>query len=745
MSEDKDITPPENVPEQLSEPSVNSAAEGPALANIGDDNLIDALQEGSLGDFEAKSQFAACLLPLLQAAGWKGTTRELAEALPHFANNLDLQDMRNVMAQLGFTSLERATRSGDELDHRLLPCLFVTNQDDVYVLHSRDDIHALGFSGENNQYVQVPLGELKGRAFVVQPYETTEADDIEVQENWLMTIVRRFKASIWRLLGLTFVINIISLIGPFYIMTVYDQVIPAESTKVLIGISAGAIVALIIDMLFRVFRSRMISFLGARLEYTLSSAAFGRIMALPASMTESAPLGNQVSRLKDFDSFREMFTSLLFTVVLELPFVVMFLLIIGFLAGALIWIPVIMIGVYGLLWLIMGPALQRAVRNASLTRAERHSFLVETVTRLRTIKENRAEETWKSRYRSISAETAAAHKDTVLHSFMFQTASQTVMTISGLATIAFGVIFVINETMSIGALIATMALIWRVLAPVQNLFMTLARATQIKVAVNQVNALMRMVREDPGIKNNQGFERKWRGALTFQRVSFRYNQIAEPALLGISFTNMPGEMIAITGANGSGKSTILRLILGLYRPQAGQVSLDGMDIRQIPAGELRRAISYLPQSIRLFHGTIAQNLRLANPVSSDAEIRDACDNAGVLEDIEALEDGFETRVGDQNVWHLSAGMLQKLGLARAFLKDTPILLLDEPAQTLDNDGDKALMKTLEKLKGTRTIIMVSHRPSHLRIADRLVVLNQGTVAAMGAPDAVLKEIPEGML
>lgn len=717
---------------------------GPALKSLSD-SLASALQEGSLGAFEAKSGFAACLLPFLQAIGWKGNILELAQSLPHFANNIDLQDLRNILAKLGYTTLERPTESAAEIDPRLMPCLFVTDDEKIYVLESRQDGDAIVFDGSDGKYHTISISGLKGHAYITQAYDPSKADALQEKEKWLYRVFRRFKPVIWRLIGMTFMLNLLSLVGPFFIMSVYDQVIPSESGTVLLGISVGAVMAMLMDIILRAYRARSIALIGARLEYTLSTGAFAKILSLPSNMTESSPLGNQVARLKDFDSFRELFTSLLFSVVLELPFVFFFLFVIWAFAGTLVLVPMAMILLFAVLWFIMGPQLQRAVRNASVAKADRHGFLVETVSNLRTIKESRAEKTWSERYRNLSAEAATAHKEIVTQSFLFQTLGQMVMTLAGLSTIGFGVLYVIAGDVSVGGLIATMALVWRVLAPIQNLFLTLARASQIKVAVTQVNSLMRMGNEEGQPTASSDSERSWKGSVALQRVSFRYSQLSEPSLLGVSFQARAGEMVAITGPNGAGKSTLLRLILGLYKPQAGQVTLDGMDIRQLPEVELRRAMSYVPQSVRLFHGSIAQNLRLANPIASDEDMREACRIAGILEDVEALDEGFDTRVGDQRVWHLNAGFRQKIAIARAFIKDSPILLLDEPAQNLDDAGDRALIEALKSQKGKRTIIMVTHRPSHIRLADRLVVLNQGSLAAMGAPEAVLKEIPGGLI
>jgi ATP-binding cassette subfamily C protein/ATP-binding cassette subfamily C protein LapB len=491
------------------------------------------------------------------------------------------------------------------------------------------------------------------------------------------------------------------------------------------------------DMALKLVRSRLIAFVGARIEHIISVSTFQKILRLPASMTESAPLGDQVAKVRSFDSLRDIFTSVLVTIGLELPFVVIFLAVIGILALPLLIVPVIMIGVYAVIWLVLAPRLRDTVKNASQVKARKHSFLVETISNMRTIREASVEDIWTDRYRNISADSALAHHSTAQISFLFQTLGQSVMFGAGLATLALGVNLAISGALSIGELIASMALVWKVLSPIQNLFLTFARAEQIRVSVDQVNSLMKIREEQGRSKQSSGVIRSWQGGLKFNRVSLRYNAQAEPALLGVNFEVAPGEFLAVSGSNGSGKSSILRVFLGLQAPQGGQVTLDGVDIRQIAPPELRTAMSYVPQQTKLFHGTIAQNLRLGNPTARNSEMYEACELAGVLEDIEALQNGFETRVGDQNIWQMNSGLRQRLALARAYIADAPVILMDEPAHALDDKGDAVLMKTLQKLKHNKTIVMVSHRPSHLKLADKLILLNQGIVTDMGAPDKIM--------
>jgi ATP-binding cassette subfamily C protein LapB len=310
---------------------------------------------------------------------------------------------------------------------------------------------------------------------------------------------------------------------------------------------------------------------------------------------------------------------------------------------------------------------------------------------------------------------------------------------AGIATLAFGAVRVLDGDMSIGALVASMILVWRVLVPLQVAFLGLTRFEQIKHGLKQLDQLMRL---EPERQHGEAGDpnRSLTGQVVFHHVSLRYAPTSEPALLGFDLRVEPGEVIAITGSNGAGKSTVLKLVAGLYRSQAGAVLIDGMDLRQLDPGELRWATASVPQTCELFHGTIAQNLRLANPTASDEDLISAARDAVILDEILALPDGFETRLTDRLQRQLSNGFKQGLMLARAYAKNAPIYLLDEPAAHLDGEGDRALMHKLEALRGRATVFIVTHRPSHLRLADRVVVMDAGRILLNGPPGEVLLQL-----
>jgi ATP-binding cassette subfamily C protein LapB len=301
----------------------------------------------------------------------------------------------------------------------------------------------------------------------------------------------------------------------------------------------------------------------------------------------------------------------------------------------------------------------------------------------------------------------------------------------------------------VGGLVASMILVWRVLAPLQTGFISLTRVTQVKSSITQINGLMNIKGERDQhalvtpIKQMEGF-------VTFARVSIRYSPDSDPALVGVSFDIEPGEVLCVVGGNGSGKSTVLKLLAGMYAPQAGSIRVDNMDIRQMDTVELRHAVGYVPQTIQFFYGTIAQNLRLADPTATETDLYAACEKAEVLDDVLALKQGsgkwarsgFDVRIGDSAFGQMPTSLLQRLNLARGYLKKSPIMLFDEPGNGLDYAGDQAFMRAVDSMRGETTVLMVTHRPSHMKLADKILWLEYGNVRAFGPSAEVLAQMPK---
>ncbi|WP_417789149.1 peptidase domain-containing ABC transporter [Terasakiella pusilla] len=709
-------------------PTADSIKKSPLLANL-----------------REISDFAACLEILLLALNWRGQERNIAEAMPHFADELDLTGFRNVMANLQFSS--RPERMDlHKIDPRLMPCLFVPDDGAACVPLARSDFGLRVFDGGEGDYRTLTGKEMvrKGTAYFFKSVDFEEQKIVQYKIGWFWMVMERFRALVYQILGLTLLLNLLALATPLFVMAVYDKVVATGSMSTLAYFGIGVSIAIICDYVLRRIRTRIFAFVGARIDNIVGNEVFKRIMFLPPAFTERATIGAQVARIKDFESVREFFTGPMAVVLFEIPFSFIFVIVIFILGGPVALVPIFMLVFFWLTALAFGPMVRDAISATARFGSKRQELVIETISNMRAIKYTNAEDTWLARYRELSAQSSMASFRSAQVTSYLQTISHVLMITSGVATIAFGVFRVFEGAMSIGGLVASMILVWRVLGPLQSGFVTLTRVEQVRSSITQINNLMNINSEhkDDMVNSN----RKIEGFIEFGRVSLRYSPDADPALVGVNFDIKPGEVLAVLGGNGSGKSTILKLLLGMYIPQAGSIRIDQTDIRQLDPVELRQMIGYVPQATQFFYGTIAQNLRLANPAASDEEVADACRKANLLDDIEALPKGFWTRIGEGTGGQLPSSFQQRLNLARCFIKKPKIMLFDEPGNGLDFEDDQAFMKTVSKMKEEGVCsFMVTHRPSHLKIADKILWLENGHMKMYGPTDDVKPHLPKEFL
>lgn len=698
------------------------------------------LAQNAIGGFSAASDFAACLLPLLKALKWKGNPRHIAESLPYFANDLDLTGFRNVMATLNYTSRPEPTLLG-AIDPRLLPCLFLPKDGAALVVTAIDEtgrIEVFDGSESLTKHVDDPL--MKGVAY----FFSVISADAAAPGQWFKSVINRFRPLFWQAFFVTFLLNVLALTTPLFVMAIYDKVLGSGSKTMLMALGIGAFVAMAADAILRSVRARILAFIGGRLDNVMGINILQHLLGLSPGFTERASIGAQIARLKDFESVREFFTGPLATMMMELPFALFFFVVIFALGGVLALVPIVGTICFGILtWLVM-PRVREIVAGAGRAGSKRQEFLIEILGKVRALKLTAGERTFMDRYRDMSARAAAGGFKNSMYTTLISTVGNIIVVGSGMATIAVGVLGVIDGTMTMGSLIAAMMLVWRTLTPLQTVISLIQRIETVRGSIRQIDGLMSLRPErDPRamvapLKN-------LKGKVEFSRVSLRYSNDTDPALVGVSFEVPPGEVVAITGRNGSGKSTILKLMLGLYQPQAGSVRVDNTDIRQLDPIELRHAIAYVPQTCNLFFGTIAQNLRLAHPTATESDIRWACEMADVWDEIMSLPKGLETRVGDGTSEHMSTSFVQKLSLTRGYLKRSPIMMFDEPVNGLDFEGDRNFLQAIEYFRGQSTILMVTHRPSHLKIADRILVFEAGYLRLAGPADEVRARIPPDLI
>lgn len=683
------------------------------------------------------TQYAACISPLLHALGWRGDSKQVVEAMPHFKSTMDLLDFRSVLANLHYDSnAHRASLS--DIDQRLFPCLFDADNGSVKVLISADEEGIHTFDSEFQEYaILEDEKDLKetGTVFFFSATPRERIGQWNSGRNWFRAVFGRFMPLIRRILMMTFFLNLLALATPLFIMSVYDKVIGSSSIQTLGYLTIGVGMAIFCDIILRLMRGTMLAYIGARLDYIIGSTVLQKILSLPITQNERTSLGSKIARFREFDMIREFFIGPMALAFLEMPFIFIFLIAIGLIGGPLVLIPLFMLVLYALAGFFILPIIQRNTNNDLTQTASKGAFVTECFNTMRTIKQLGAEEIWLERYRDISVGNALSGMKSSMHAAVAQTFAHIIMVCAGVLTLTFGISRVFEAEMTVGALVATMALVWRLLAPSQTLFLALTKLNQIGISVKRLNQLFTLPSEINPYASSR--LKEFKGHITYSRVSFRYLPEQDPAVMGVDLQIAPGEVIAIVGANSSGKSTVVKLLTGLYQPQVGRIAIDGIDIRQIDPIELRKSIGYMPQYTELFHGTIRQNLLLSSSTASEEQILEACSWANLADDIDQLPEKLDTRIGDQMLQHLPAGFQQRLNMARAFLSNAKIMIFDEPGNTLDEEGDLAFLNAVDKMRGRATVLIVTHRPSHMRAADRVVLMNRGVVQTVGPASTII--------
>ena len=683
-------------------------------------------------NFKEQTDLSGCLTLLLKLMNARGSARDVAESLPYFADSLDLSSFHNAMAQLGYKVVEVQCTLG-ELDSRALPCLFVPDGASAFI--------AMGRVGQQMRVAINEAGEvglesnlnLMGHAFF---YELAEYK-IPEGSSWVARVIKRFSPLIGQATLSALLSGLVIMAGPLFMMVVYSTVIPSGAKDTLAYLSLGAAIALCACYFFMRHRARILAYIAGRIEYLFGATILQQVFQMPPAYTERASVGSQTARLQSFEAIRDLFTGPLASTMMESPATLVLLIALSIINPIALLVFVIMATVYAFLyWIFSGPTHDR-VAAVSKAVTKRSEFLVEMVGKMRIVRECGAQRLWLERFREISASaTMASYKAEQLSSLVVGI-SYFIMMLAALFIVTATVPAVFSQAVSSGALIASMMLMWRVLTPIQTVFVNMNRIERVRSATRQIDGLMKIKGERQESASSL-IARGLEGRIEFARVSFRYSLNVDPALIGVEFKINPGELIAISGPNGGGKSTLLKLLLGMYQPQAGAILIDNVDIRQLDPIELRRMVGYAPQDTQLFRATIAQNLRLARPDATDDEVYQALDMAGGLEQVLALPRGIEYRVGD-NTNELPSSLKQKLSLARAYLTRAPIMVFDEPGAGLDAEGDQKFIQTLKDLKGKATVLFISHRPSHIRLADTLLVFDKGYLRAAGPPEVLLKQ------
>jgi ABC-type bacteriocin/lantibiotic exporter with double-glycine peptidase domain len=683
-----------------------------------------------------RGNMVSLVVPLLDALGWRGTPRQIAEAMPYEANVEDVEMLRAVLSRLGVDT-PFARLKPHQIRARHCPCLLIDGPRDVRLVASVESSgHLRVFDPAVQAWATVKPHAVGAQVRLARETDMHLRQERLQQNGFIWPILKAFRAKLAIVFWQSFFINLLGLIVSLYVMYVYDKAIGTQSGDTLGMLALGVVLVLAVETTLRRRRAAVVSWIGARLDALVLSGCLRAVLGLPLAMSESAPLGAQLTRFRQFEIGRELFGGSLMTALVDLPFTLLFFGLIFALGGTLGFVPVVLAFLLVIIGVLTDPLVAKLSQEMAEWKQKSDTLLVEISTRRRTIKDDNAETIWLDRATESYHRYMSARFKSLQATAVLQSLTQSLVSIAGISVLGFGVLMVMHGTLTIGALIAVMAVVWRVLTPIQTVFLCLNRLRMTLQTVRQIEQLMKLKPERMPSRLPPTSQRI-RGEIALTSACLRYGGRQELALRGVSMTIAPGEFITVTGSSGSGKSTLLKAILGVYPVQSGTVRLDGRDLRQLDPAETRHAIGYLCQEPTLFFGTIAQNLRLTAPDASRDELLAAFASMGIEPDHPALPDGLDTRFNAINRQAMSPAFIQRVALARMFVRPFPILLFDEPGTHLDREGDEALIASIQRLKGRCTIVMVTSRPSHMRLSDHVVVLHDGQVVGQGKPEDIV--------
>jgi ATP-binding cassette subfamily C protein LapB len=540
----------------------------------------------------------------------------------------------------------------------------------------------------------------------------------------------------------SFLINVFGLASPFFVLNVYDRVIPNSAFETLWVLAIGISVIYVFATIMRGLRGYFVDEAGKRANLKISASLFQKVLGL---RMESRPqsIGSFSKNLQEFESIRDFITSFSIIALIDMPFVLLALAVIWYLGGNIVYVHIISIVLLLLYALFIQIPLQKAVEKSFQASSQKNAILIEGLSGLETIKmlgaESQIQRAWEEAVSYIAKWSARSRflSSSVNHFSFF------VQSISVVAVVIAGVYMISEGNLSQGGLIALVIVTRQAIAPMSQVVSLATRYHRAKTALKTLNQIMALPVERP--EGTTFLHRaQIQGGIEVKNLVFSYPNQTVKILNNISLQIKAGEKVGLIGPIGSGKTTLGKLLLGLYQPLSGMVSVDGTDIRQIDPADLRHSVGYVSQDITLFRGTIRDNIIMGTHDVEDSTILRVAELTGVNEFVKKHSMGFDMEVGELGRG-LSGGQRQCVALARAMILSPPVLVLDEPTSNMDNKTEVLLRDNLSKVIANKTMILITHRASLLEMVDRLVVIDNGTVIADGPKASVLEALKRGQL
>lgn len=729
--------------------------------------LIEALRRSQWledGEDMERKPWLEALGITLHCLHWHGDVARLSDALPRQPLDEGIDDVVNALAALGFVARPLSLREAEAWRSADLPLIALvdTAEEDAPQHRHVQPLVVTGW-GSPAEGWQVgtinKAGELRHadrvieRERVVQLFSIQRTDELhdsseefarsQTGVSWMGGMMQRFRGLFGQMLAVSFLVGALTIAVPLFVMAVYDVVIDAHSintltdaTTLLLQLLLGVALAMATEAALRLSLIRSLAWFGARMQVLVGTALINQFLALSPALTERASIADQLSRIRAFDSMRDFISGPQMLSMLELPWCLVLLFVIGVLGGEMVLVPMLGIAAFVVLAYAIRKPLEYEMYSSARSSSERQQTAMDMLTDLPAMKYAGVGSAMFERYAAAVRKSMHASFRINMMMAVLEHSAHALTAMAGLLTLVVGMFAIWDGTLSVGALVAIMILTWRLLGIVQANCVLQPRVHYLRTSGAQINRLMALKPEDADYQREIGAE-GIQGKLECHGVVLRYSRSGEYVLRGLTMNIQPGQLVAVMGQSGVGKSSLLKILCDLYMPQAGSLRVDGVNIRQYVPHSLRQHMAYMPQQPDFFTGTIAENLRLFAPDASDAALREAVERTGAAEEIATMSDGLATEIGIGHA-HLPPSLAHRLNLARIYLQDKRVVLLDElPYDVLNSHTGEQLYETLKQARGKRTIVYVTHRMDFAELADQVIWLRHDTPPMVGDPNHVL--------
>lgn len=554
--------------------------------------------------------------------------------------------------------------------------------------------------------------------------------------SWFLPAVWRYRKLLGEVLLASFTLQLFGLATPVITQVIIDKVLVQESLSTLDVMAIALLGIALFEAILGILRIFIFTHTARRLDLSLSAQVFRHLMRLPLAYFESRRVGDTAARVQELQNIREFLTGTTLTVILDSLFVVMYLALMFYYSVSLTWVALAVLPLFAILILVSTPILRNWLNESFNQSADSQSFLVETITGIHAIKAHGAERPSRERWEGLFARYVRTNFKASTASRISSNIGTFLTSLSTLLILWFGAKLAIEHQLTIGQLVAFQMLSARVTGPLLRLVQLWQTLQQVFLSVDRLGDVLNVAPEaEPG----SGLVLPpLKGQVTFDQIFFRYKPNQEPILRGISFTVQPGMFVGIVGRSGSGKSTLSKLLQRLYLPESGRILIDGFDIKSADIGSLRQQTAVVLQEDFLFNGSILENITLGNSDITAEQVVEAARMAAAHDFISELSQGYESSIGERGTG-LSGGQRQRIALARLFLSQAPLLILDEATTALDSETEQQVLQNIQRIAKNRTVFMIAHRFEPLKKADLILVLEKGVLMEQGSHTELMQK------